>query len=95
MRVPTSRLIEKRELTDEDLSYHKFNRFYDPNFITKPEFIFKNHLIKFKESDEKLLSDVICQADEEEKRLEASSKQAAAPTGKQQQKGKDLKGGKN
>ena len=43
MRLETSRLSKNPDLQDEDLSYHKVNRFYDDTFKIKPEFMFKNH----------------------------------------------------
>lgn len=55
MRLDTSKLVKKPELALADTDYHKHNRFYSPDLLEKPEFVFRNHLIKMKDSDIELL----------------------------------------
>lgn len=33
------------DLQEADLTYHKYNRFFNEKYLTKPEFMFKNHMI--------------------------------------------------
>lgn len=55
MRLDTSKLVKKPELTAQDTNYHKFNRFYPAEFLDKPEFVYQNHLIALKDADMELL----------------------------------------
>ena len=55
MRLDTSKLIKKPELSESDTNYHKLNRFYSPEMLDKPEFRFNNHLIELKDADTELL----------------------------------------
>ena len=55
MRLDTSKLIKKVELPPEETNYHKVNRFYSPELISQPEFMFKNHLTALKDADMELL----------------------------------------
>jgi len=55
MRLDTSKLVKKPELKLTDTDYHKYNRFYSADLLEKPEFIFRNHLIKMKDADMELL----------------------------------------
>ena len=55
MRLDTSKLIKKAELTENDTNYHMMNRFYSPEMLEKPEFRYNNHLIELKDADTELL----------------------------------------
>ena len=66
MRLETSRLSKNPDLQDEDLSYHKVNRFFDDRWMTKPEFMFKNHQIELKPTEITLLEQALAQTEEEE-----------------------------
>ena len=50
-----SRLVYTADPTDKDLDYHKVNRFFDPELCSRPEFMFKNHLIKLKDTEIEML----------------------------------------
>ena len=66
MRLETSRLSRNPDMQDEDLSYHKINRFYEEKYLTKPEFMFKNHLIDLKEAEIALLEHALVQGEEDD-----------------------------
>ena len=66
MRLDTSKLIKKVELAAEDINYHKHNRFYSPELLLKPEFMFKNHLIVLKDADVELLEAALAKDEAEE-----------------------------
>ena len=55
MRLDTSKLVKRPELPPEETDYHKHNRFYSPENLEKPEFVYRNHLINLKEADMELL----------------------------------------
>ena len=55
MRYDSSKLVKKSELPADETDYHKFNRFFSPELLDKPEFVFKNHLIVLKDADLELL----------------------------------------
>lgn len=70
LRLEASKLIQNVDLQQQDLDYHKFNRFYSPSFITKPEFIYKNHLTSLKDKELELLEEALAKS-EDNKREEA------------------------
>ena len=78
MRLETSRLIRNADLQEEDLSYHKINRFYNERFLTKPEFMFKNHLIELKEKEIEMLEQSLIQHEADEAKREAIVSQGSA-----------------
>ena len=59
MRLDTSKLIKKVELSAEESDYHKHNRFWTPDLLERPEFMFKNHLINLKDADLELLEQAL------------------------------------
>lgn len=61
MRLETSRLVRNPDLQESDLTYHKMNRFYNERYATKPEFMFKNHLIELKETEIEMLEQSLTQ----------------------------------
>ena len=92
MRLETSRLSKNPDLQDEDLSYHKVNRFYDDRWMTKPEFMFKNHQIELKPIEITLLEQALAQTEEEEaKRGALMSQQSVASKDKGGKPSKDAK----
>ena len=66
MRLDTSKLIKKPELSAEDKDYHKHNRFFAPSMLEKPEFVYRNHLIALKDADMELLENALANDEAEE-----------------------------
>lgn len=66
MRLETSKLVKKPELSEEDGNYHKINRFFQADFMDKPEFVYKNHMINLKDADMELLEQGLSQREAEE-----------------------------
>lgn len=66
MRLDTSKLIKEAELPAEETNYHKFNRFYGPELLEKPEFVYRNHLISLKDADMELLEHALTSDELEE-----------------------------
>ena len=76
MRLELSRLVYTADPTDKDLDYHKVNRFFDPELCSRPEFMFKNHLIKLKDTEiEMLQADLALIEDEERRRVALESQE--------------------
>ena len=93
MRLETSRLVMNPDLQEADLTYHKFNRFYNEKYLTKPEFMFKNHLIELKENEVEMLEQALLAQEAEEERRAAMTSQGSAgskmekpKTGKEKEK---------
>ena len=66
MRYDSSKLVKKSELPADETDYHKFNRFFSPELLDKPEFVFKNHLIVLKDADLELLEQALANEEAEE-----------------------------
>lgn len=66
MRLDTSKLIKKAELPPEETDYHRHNRFFSPALLSRPEFVYKNHLIALKDADMELLEHALAQEEAEE-----------------------------
>lgn len=66
MRLDTSKLIKKAELPADEMDYHRHNRFYTPDLLDRPEFVYKNHLISLKDADMELLENALNQYEAEE-----------------------------
>ena len=81
----------------KETNYHKHNRFYPSEFLLKPEFKFKNHLIALKEPDMELLEAALKDEElQEQKRAALASQEGVISqqnlkTGKDAPKGKDAK----
>ena len=59
MRLDTSKLIKKVELSAEESDYHKHNRFFTADLLERPEFMFRNHLINLKDADLELMEQAL------------------------------------
>ena len=59
MRLDTSKLIKKVELSAEESDYHKHNRFFGADLLERPEFMFRNHLITLKDADLELMEQAL------------------------------------
>ncbi len=95
MRLDTSKLIKKPELADEDINYHKNNRFYSPEMLDKPEFCYKNHLIELKDADTELLEQALANEEAEESKralLMSQDGTTSQNTLKKDTKAKETKG---
>ena len=66
MRLDASKLIKKAELPADETDYHRHNRFFQPGFLDRPEFVYKNHLISLKDADMELLEAALAQEEAEE-----------------------------
>ena len=66
MRLDTSKLIKKAELPADEMDYHRHNRFFSPDLLDRPEFVYKNHLIQLKDADTELLEAALAQEEAEE-----------------------------
>ena len=78
MRVDTSSLVRQAELPTEVTNYHKFNRFYNGDFLEKPEFMYRNHLISLKDADMELLETALVDKEAEESKRAALASQEGA-----------------
>ena len=50
----------------EETDYHRHNRFFSPELLERPEFVYRNHLISLKDSDMELLETALAQEEAEE-----------------------------
>ena len=67
------------ELTDAETNYHLHMNFHDANTVTQlPEFKYKNHLIKLKESDLAIMIESLKQREDEEAKLAAEARLSQA-----------------
>ena len=67
MRLDTSHLLQKAELTKEDGNQHTKKHFYSCEKVNAlPEFRFQNHLIQIKELDHVILKEELTKAEERE-----------------------------
>ena len=96
--MDTSKLIRQAELPAEETNYHKYNRFFNVDFLQKPEFMFKNHLVVLKDADMELLEAALAEEElEESKRAALQSQEGGVSQanmkadGKPPAKGKDAK----
>lgn len=64
MRVDTSALVRRAELSATDCNWHVSKHFYEPSLMSEPEFLFQNHLIDLSARDR----DIIRESMEEEER---------------------------
>lgn len=55
LRLETSSLLNKPELTDAQTNFHLHMYFYDAQMSKTPEYMFTNSLIKLKETDVAIL----------------------------------------
>ena len=78
MRLDTSKLVKKTELLPAETNYHKSNRFYSTDFLLKPEFMYKNHLIVLKDADMELLEGALADEEAEESKRAALASQDGA-----------------
>ena len=86
------------DLQEADLTYHKYNRFYNEQYLTKPEFMFKNHIIQLKETEVEMLEESLQSQDAEEERRHAMTSQGSGGSKMEKPKtgkGADPKAGKD
>ena len=79
MRLELSRLIDKTDLTKEDIDQHFKIPFFDPSLLNRPEFRVKNKLINLNEKDIFLLTEALKGSEEEQAKIAAQAKQQNAP----------------
>jgi hypothetical protein len=74
MRINTSSLVYQPRIDEfEQRSFHKHTFFFDAGMQSKPEFMYKNHLIDLKESEINMLSQHL---DEEEEKARLKREEA-------------------
>lgn len=97
MQIHMSHWLENVDLKAEDQEYHKHNGFFDTKLLSKPEFMYRNHLIDLKESEIKMLEEHLLEREEtsalsmRDSQLNIADKQAPAkgkPDPKKDAKGK-------
>jgi len=71
MRLELSSLLDKPDLTKEDIEMHKKIPFFDPSYLNRPEFKVKNKLINLNEKDLALLNESLKAAEEEQAKIAA------------------------
>mmetsp|Transcript_11638 Transcript_11638/g.15778 ORF Transcript_11638/g.15778 Transcript_11638/m.15778 type:complete len:201 (-) Transcript_11638:194-796(-) len=71
MRLDTSKLVRNAELPIVETNYHKHNRFYGSEFLLKPEFMYRDHLITLKDADMELLEGALAEEEAEESKRAA------------------------
>lgn len=59
-------MIKKPELTLDETNYHKHNRVYSTDLLSRPEFMYTNHLISLKDADMELLEQALTEKEDEE-----------------------------
>ena len=79
MRLELSSLLDKPDLTKEDIEMHKKIPFFDSSYLNRPEFKVKNKLINLNEKDIALLNESLKAAEEEQAKIAAQARQQSAP----------------
>ena len=54
-KAQSSKVVATTVADTSETEYHKFNCFYQPSLLTRPEFVFQNQIVALKDSDVALL----------------------------------------